>query len=248
MKHRPFRAPHHSVPPKALVGGGANPMPGEVSLAHRGVLFLDELAEFHRDTLDELRQPLEEGRILISRLGAAYLFPARFMLAGATNPCPCGYYPDRKKCHCTPGQISRYQSRISGPLLDRIELYVSTPPISYEDFSPARKNRSSAELREIVEEIHRIQRERYIDLPGIYFNSQLSNSSLIRKYCPISPECDDFLKQVFRHYELTGRSYHKLLKLSRTIADLDHSSSITMRHISEALQYRPAPSDGKKAF
>ncbi|MBO4390406.1 MAG: YifB family Mg chelatase-like AAA ATPase, partial [Lachnospiraceae bacterium] len=186
MKFRPFRSPHHSVPPKALVGGGQSPMPGEVSLAHRGVLFLDELAEFRRETLEELRQPMEEGTIYISRLGAVYQYPARFMLAGASNPCPCGYYPDRKKCHCTPGQIRRYAARISGPLLDRIELYVSTPPITYADFSAEKKNPSSAEIRKTVERIHEIQKERYRDLPGVFFNSQLTTTSMIRKYCHIS--------------------------------------------------------------
>lgn len=233
---RPFRAPHHTVSPQALTGGGKIPKPGEISLASRGVLFLDELPEFHKAALEILRQPLEEHKVMISRVWGAYEFPAQFMLAAAMNPCPCGYYPDRNRCSCTSGQVQKYLGRISRPLLDRIDLCVEVSPVTYEDIRGRKENESSASIRERVERAREIQKKRFDEMT-IFFNSEMKNRE-IKKFCTLGDEEEEFLKRIFGKMQLTARGCHKILKVARTIADLDGAEHITRYHLSEAIGYR----------
>ncbi len=236
ITRRPFRAPHHTISGAAMVGGGRVPKPGEVSLAHNAVLFLDELPEFHRDVLEELRQPLEDGVVNIVRVNGNVSYPADFMLVASMNPCPCGYYGYSDKCTCTPNKISRYMNKISGPLLDRIDIQVEAGPVDYKSLSKDRRGESSAEIKKRVARAHEIQRQRYKN-ENILFNSQLTPAA-IEKYCPLGDIEKTVLKNAFDTLNLSARAYHKLLKLARTIADLDGSKDILVNHIAEAIQLR----------
>lgn len=238
MKERPFRSPHHSISTSGLVGGGQIPEPGEISLAHYGTLFLDELPEFQRNVLEMLRQPMEEGEITIVRSTMSAVFPARFMLIAAMNPCPCGYYgDDRHECTCTGPQINKYRAKVSGPLLDRIDIQIEVPAISVDELTgKTGKGMSSAEMREKVMEAHNIQMERYKDEP-FSFNSALSGKAL-QKYCRVNSEGLNLLKTAIERLGLSARAYDRILKLARTIADLDESEEIKTDHIAEAIQYR----------
>lgn len=244
INKRPFRSPHHTVSATALTGGGSSPKPGEISLAHNGVLFLDELPEFPRNVLEVMRQPLEDGKVTISRVSGQVTYPADFMLIASMNPCPCGYLGDGDRCRCTQGEIAKYNSKISGPLLDRIDIFAETPAVKYEDLDAKRCGESSASIKERVIKAQKIQLERYKD-EGIYFNSQLS-SSLIEKYCVLGDAEKRLLKGAFDRLNLSARAYHKILKVARTIADLEESESISVNHIAEAIQYRTL--DRRNAF
>jgi magnesium chelatase family protein len=233
---RPFRSPHHSITMSALTGGGRNAKPGEISLAHRGVLFLDELTEFQKNVLEIMRQPLEEGKITISRVNATYTYPTDFMLVASMNPCPCGYFPDPNKCTCSPMQIKRYLSKISGPLLDRLDLHVEAPNIKYDELNSKKQSDSSELIKERVLNAQLIQRQRYKDI-GIRYNSELETGN-IEKYCRLGDEEKSLLKQAFESLELSTRAYHRILKVARTIADLDSSENINITHLSEAIHYR----------
>jgi len=238
MTERPFRSPHHSASSVALVGGGSQPRPGEITLAHRGVLFLDELPEFERRVLESLRQPLEDGVVTISRAHGTLKFPAKFMLMATMNPCPCGYRFDPKKsCVCTPHLISRYQRKLSGPLLDRIDLHLFVPRVSYEKLSATGDAESSVSVRERVERVRDIQERRFEGRP-YKLNSEISYKD-IKEFSSVSPEGEALLKSAMQTYDLSARAYHRILKVSRTIADLDGSENIDPEHISEALQFRP---------
>lgn len=238
MTKRPFRAVHHTASANGIIGGGTTPKPGEITLAHRGVLFLDEMVEFPRNVLEVLRQPLEDGEIVISRAKHSIKYPAKFMLLGAMNPCPCGYLGDKEKqCTCSEFQINRYKARLSGPLLDRIDLQVEVPRLTSEELlniSPS--SESSAQIRERVIKARKIQSERYKN-DGILTNSELT-PKLIKKYCQINSSDSEILKTASIKYNLSGRRYDRILKLSRTIADLQGSKNINKMHIMQALQYR----------
>ncbi|MCK4244862.1 MAG: YifB family Mg chelatase-like AAA ATPase [Candidatus Omnitrophica bacterium] len=235
---RPFRSPHHTISDVALIGGGPFPKPGEISLSHNGVLFLDEFAEFHQDVLEVLRQPLEDGVIHISRAKGSVSFPARFMLVGAMNSCPCGYYTDpRHECTCTPNQIQKYRAKLSGPLLDRIDLQIEVPGISFSQMaSEEKKGESSKIIKERVNKARDVQLERFRE-DDIYCNSRMDKSQL-KKYCFINEESKTLLGLAIDKLGMSARAYDKILKVSRTIADLEGSSSIQTSHISEAIQYR----------
>lgn len=233
---RPFRAPHHTISKSAMVGGGRLPKPGEVSLSHNGVLFLDELPEFSRSVLEELRQPLEDRQVTISRVNGTMTFPANLMLVAAMNPCPCGFYGYSDKCTCSQNAISKYLGKISGPLLDRIDIQVEASAINYEDLDIKSKTESSKDIKDRVVLAQKIQIERYKD-DGIYFNSQLT-ASLIEKYCVLGEAEREILKGVFDRLQLSARAYHKILKIARTIADLEQSKDISVVHIAEAVQLR----------
>lgn len=243
LRRRPFRQPHHTISPQALAGGGRIPVPGEITLAHHGVLFLDEMAEASRQTIEILRQPLEERQIVISRTGGRFLFPANFMLVGAINSCPCGYYPDLNRCTCTMQEMIRYLNKISLPLLDRMDLCVEVPALSYEDLTgEGRQGASSRELRQIVSRVHHLQRERYREgAKGenvtVRYNSELSPRE-IEEFCPVTRDGQKLLKQAFQTYGMTARGYHKIIKVARTIADMEGSDVIHTEHISEAICYR----------
>lgn len=238
MTKRPFRSVHHTASTNGIIGGGSSPKPGEITLAHRGVLFLDEMVEFPRSVLEVLRQPLEDGEVVISRTKHTVRYPAKFMLLGAMNPCPCGYLGDKEKqCTCTEYQISRYQSRLSGPLLDRIDLHVDVPRLTSEELlntQPSGEN--SNDIRKRVVSARKIQAERYRN-DGILTNSELT-SKLIRKYCQIDKASAELLKIAAVKYQLSGRRYDRILKLARTIADLESSENIQQAHLMQALQYR----------
>ena len=235
---RPYRAVHHTASPNGIIGGGINPKPGEITLAHRGVLFLDEMAEFPRNVLEVLRQPMEDGEVTISRTRLSIKYPAKFTLIGAMNPCPCGFLGDKEKqCTCSDFQIKRYLSKISGPLLDRIDLIINVPRLSSDDLINIKtESESSAEIRKRVINARKIQTERYKD-EGIFTNSEL-NPKQIKKYCALDKESSEFLKIAAQKYSLSGRKFHRILKISRTIADLAGSKNIELNHISQALQYR----------
>lgn len=234
---RPFRSPHHTTSPTAMSGGGVNPKPGEISLAHKGVLFLDEFAEFKTATIETLRQPLEDRNILISRVKGNYNFPADIMLVAAMNPCKCGYYPDRLKCSCTPNDINKYYNRISGPIMDRIDICVEAPKIEVSDLRKNSKNsESSSDIRKRVEKAVAIQKERYKGT-SYNFNSQIKSKD-IDKYCKMDKEAMAFLDNVFEKLDLSARAYYKIIRVARTIADLDNSDTININHISEAACYR----------
>jgi magnesium chelatase family protein len=234
---RPFRAPHHTISNAGLIGGGSLPRPGEVSLAHNGVLFLDELPEFERNVLEVLRQPLEDGRVTISRAAMSLTFPSRFMLAAAMNPCPCGYFNDpTRECKCTPVQIQRYVSKISGPLLDRIDIHIDVPAVKFKELASDTVSESSAEIRERVIKARIIQKER-LHGEGIFSNAQMS-PRLIRKYCAIDSASKSLLENVIVRLGLSARAYDRILKVSRTLADLEGREKIDATHVSEAIQYR----------
>lgn len=235
---RPFRSPHHTISDAGLIGGGQFPRPGEVSLAHNGVLFLDELPEFRKNVLEVMRQPLEDGIVTISRAASSLQFPARFMLVAAMNPCPCGYFGDFvRECTCTSVQIQRYQARLSGPLLDRIDMHVEVPPVRMKDLNTMEQGSSSAAMRERVQGARVAQQQRFSGLKGVYCNAQMG-SSLLKKHCRLDDRAAEILHRSIEHLGLSARAYHRILKISRTIADLDMSSLITAKHVTEAVQYR----------
>lgn len=235
--HRPFRSPHHTISAAGLSGGGAIPRPGELSLSHNGILFLDELPEFHRDSLEVLRQPLEDGQVTISRVNATLTYPCNIMLIASMNPCKCGYFGDsRRQCTCTPNQINRYRSKISGPLLDRIDIQVEVSNVDYNDLSSTVKGESSSDVKERVNRTRKIQIERYKGL-NIYSNSQL-DAGMLQKFCPLGDEENNMLKAAFDSLGLSARAHSRILKVARTIADLEQSERIKTEHIAEAIQYR----------
>jgi magnesium chelatase family protein len=235
---RPFRSPHHTSSGVALVGGGAWPRPGEISLSHRGVLFLDEFPEFSRQSLENLRQPLEEGVIQISRASSTMSFPAQFMLIAAMNPCPCGHATDPEKhCICTSQQVLNYKKKISGPILDRIDLFVEVPRVEFEKLSGMSEGEKSADVKHRIERVRRITRERFVKY-GYFINAEMSSEN-VRKYCELNDDTKKLLKQAVDQLHLSARSYYRILKIARTIADLAESETVEMSHLAEALQYRP---------
>ena len=236
VRNRPFRAPHHTISSTGLVGGGRFPKPGEISIASGGVLFLDELTEFERSTLEVLRQPLEDGYVTVSRLHGAYVFPADTMLVAAMNACPCGYFPDRKRCHCSEKAVSRYLSHISRPLLDRIDICIETEPISLISQNNSINEESSSDIRKRVELTRKLQLERYCG-EDYKFNSHIKAKD-IEKYCALGEKEKEFMQKVFETMQLSMRAYHRILRVSRTIADLAGEEKITTRHLSEAVCYR----------
>jgi magnesium chelatase family protein len=234
---RPFRSPHHTISDAALVGGGTYPTPGEISLAHNGVLFLDELPEFKRNVLEVLRQPLEEGAMTVTRVSGSETYPSKFMLVSAMNPCPCGYFTDPKReCHCTPVQIQRYLSKISGPLLDRIDIHLEVPRLNLDHLTSKRCGEPSSEIRKRVDKARELQRDRYKDAAA-HFNSRLESKEL-EKYCIMDKEGEELLKLAILELGISARAYDKILKVSRTIADLDGKDIIEAHHVSEAISYR----------
>ena len=238
LKSRPFRSPHHTTSYVGLVGGGAYPQPGEISLAHNGVLFLDELPEFKRNVLEVLRQPMEDRVVTIARAKQTIEFPASFMLVAAMNPCPCGYYNHpTQDCTCQPGAVEKYLNRISGPLLDRIDLHIEVVPVPFEELSKKNTGERSSEVRARVMKARQIQTERFADVPNIHSNAQM-NSKMIQKYCSLDEECSNLLKGAMDRLNLSARAYDRILKVSRTIADLDGSENIKAEHLAEAIQYR----------
>ena len=238
LKSRPFRSPHHTTSYVGLVGGGAYPQPGEISLAHNGVLFLDELPEFKRNVLEVLRQPMEDRVVTIARAKQTIEFPASFMLVAAMNPCPCGYYNHpTQECTCQPGTVEKYLNRISGPLLDRIDLHIEVVPVPFEELSKKSMGEKSSAVRERVTRARQIQTERFADVPGIHSNSQM-NSKMIQKYCALNDECSNLLKDAMDKLDLSARAHDRILKMARTIADLDNSLDIRKEHLAEAIQYR----------
>ncbi|HEY9231906.1 MAG TPA: YifB family Mg chelatase-like AAA ATPase, partial [Blastocatellia bacterium] len=237
VTRRAFRAPHHTISDAGLIGGGTVPRPGEVSLAHNGVLFLDELPEFDRSVLEVLRQPLEDGRVTISRAAMSLTFPSRFMLAAAMNPCPCGFFNDpTRECKCTPLQIQRYVSKISGPLLDRIDIHVDVPAVKFKELASETPSESSAEIRQRVVRARRIQQERFAG-EKLFSNAQMS-PRLIRKHCVIDSMSKALLEKAITRLGLSARAYDRILKVSRTLADLEEKEPIESSHVSEAIQYR----------
>lgn len=234
---RPFRAPHHTISDVALIGGGQLPRPGEVSLAHNGVLFLDELPEFKRNVLEVLRQPIENGEVTVSRAVASITYPAGFMLVAAMNPCPCGYLGDpRHQCTCTPGQIHRYRHRVSGPLLDRIDIHIEVPAVPYKELSTEYSGEKSESIKERVVKARNLQLERF-GRDKIYCNGQMKTRH-IKKYCKLKPDAQTLLETAMHKLGLSARAYTRILKLSRTISDMEGSDEIQSHHISEAIQYR----------
>jgi magnesium chelatase family protein len=235
---RPFRAPHHTISDAALVGGGKFPRPGEVSLSHHGVLFLDELPEFKKNVLEVMRQPLENGYVTISRALLSLTYPASFMLVAAMNPCPCGYATDpHNQCTCTPQQIQKYMARISGPLLDRIDIHIEVPAVKFSDLSSKAPGESSETIRERVQVARLRQTERFKDIKGVYANAHME-SRLIKRFCKIDSHCEDLLRNAINKLGLSARAYDRILKVSRSIADLSGAEQIQPEHISEAIQYR----------
>ena len=235
---RPFRSPHHTISDAGLLGGGTYPMPGEVSLAHRGVLFLDELPEFHRNVLEVLRQPLEDGTVTISRAAASVTFPCEFMLVAAMNPCPCGFYTDpTRECHCTPTVIQRYRNKISGPLLDRIDIHVEVPAITYEQLTSLDAGEPSERIRERACSARSTQHQRFSRDGGIHCNAEM-NSKALQVHCVLNAESRNLLKSAMTELNLSARAYDRILKVARTIADLDACEELAPHHIAEAIQYR----------
>ncbi len=238
MTHRPFRAPHHLASQVALIGGGTNPQPGEISLAHNGILFLDELPEFGRNMLEVLRQPLEEKKVTVARAKYTIEYPANFMLVAAMNPCPCGYYNHpTKECTCAPGAVQRYLGRISGPLLDRIDIQVEIMPVPFDELSSLRQGESSEAIRRRVVEARHIQSVRYAGHPGVFCNAQMT-SKMLTEYGRPDREGLEMLRTAMDRFNMSARAYDRILKVARTIADLDKSSEVKSRHIAEAISYR----------
>ncbi len=237
--NRPFRSPHHSASPVSIVGGGANPRPGEISLAHRGVLFLDEIPEFRRDLLESLRQPLEDGYVFISRAKNVLKFPARFSLVAAMNPCPCGYFGDNEKvCRCSAHEVFRYQKKISGPLLDRIDIQIEVPRVKVEDLRKPKEKNSSRAIRNKITKTRAIQKNRFKRLGlGISLNSEMS-SKLVDESVAFDEQAENFLKNILEKSFISARGYYRVLKTARTIADLEESEQVNSGHLAEAFQYR----------
>jgi magnesium chelatase family protein len=244
VSRRPFRSPHHTISDVALVGGGGVPQPGEISLAHNGVLFLDELPEFKRTVLEVMRQPMEERKVTISRARVAIDFPASFMLLASMNPCPCGFYnhPERS-CTCPPGTVQKYLNRVSGPLLDRIDLHVEVTPVAFSELSADRVQESSAAIRERVIRAREFQAKRYAEMDGVYANAQMS-SKMLKEICQIDTAGQKLLKIAMEKLNLSARAYDRILKVSRTIADLSASDAIKTEHLAEAIQYRSLDREG----
>jgi magnesium chelatase family protein len=237
LRRRPFRSPHHTISTAGLTGGGAAPRPGEISLAHRGVLFLDELPEFRADTLDVMRQPLEEGVVTISRATATATFPCDFQLVCAMNPCRCGWYGDSSgRCVCTQNSVSSYISRISGPLLDRIDIIVEVPALNFDELRSREEPESSSAVKQRVEQARALQNKRFSQ--GTCRSNAGMQTAQLREYCTLSDDCAGLMKQAFESLGLTARSYDRIRKVARTIADLDASEEIQIPHIAEAIQYR----------
>jgi magnesium chelatase family protein len=237
IQARPFRSPHHTISDAGLIGGGQTPKPGEVSLAHNGVLFLDELPEFKKNVLEVLRQPMEDGRVTISRASSSVTYPANFMLVGAMNPCPCGFLGDPKReCSCTSLQVQRYRSKISGPLMDRIDIHLEVPPVHFKDLAATEGGESSAEILSRVKAARRIQAERFQKMK-IYTNAHM-NSRQVRKFCTLDFQSGELLEQAMEKFGLSARAHSRILKIARTIADLTGSEEITSAHVAEAIQYR----------
>ena len=241
---RPFRSPHHTISDVALVGGGGHPQPGEISLAHNGVLFLDELPEFKRIVLEVMRQPLEERKVTISRARMSVEFPASFMLVSSMNPCPCGFHNHpEKECVCGPGVVQKYLNKISGPLLDRIDIHVEVTPVPFSELSKERTSEKSEAVRARVVQARQIQEQRFRDAENVYCNSQMSARQL-RQLCALTPECSQLLKTAVERIGLSARAYDRILKVARTIADLSASESIKTEHLAEAIQYRNLDREG----
>jgi len=235
---RPFRSPHHTISDAALVGGGTIPRPGEISLSHHGVLFLDELPEFARNVLEVLRQPLEEGHVTISRSKLSVEYPANFMLVCAMNPCPCGYYTDpTKQCTCLPPVIQKYLAKISGPLLDRIDLHIEVPAVRYRELSSRENGEASGQIRERVTQARKIQTARFLGRKGLFKNADMQSKD-IREFCRIGASCEELMRNAITKIGLSARAYDRILKVGRTIADLSGDSELQPRHIGEAIQYR----------
>ena len=238
IERRPFRSPHHTISDAGLLGGGAHPVPGEVSLAHRGVLFLDELPEFHRNVLEVLRQPLEDGHVTISRAAASVMFPCEFMLVAAMNPCPCGYFGDaQRECRCSQRQILKYRNKISGPLLDRIDIHIEVPSMAYHELSALETGEPSIAIRERATMARKLQRVRFKDHGKMHCNSDMG-AKQVQKFCQPVPEAQEMLKMAISELHFSARAYDRILKVSRTIADLDNSETIETHHLTEASQYR----------
>ena len=235
---RPFRSPHHTISDIGLLGGGAIPNPGEVSIAHNGVLFLDELPEFHRSTLEVMRQPLEDGRVTVSRAAGTVTFPSEFMLVAAMNPCPCGYFGDLKReCRCSPGQVQRYRQRISGPLLDRIDLHIEVPSIEYRDMASERAEEPSSAIRERVSAARKRQQARFANDSKTNCNARMGTKHL-KQWCKLDWESQELIRVAMTELNLSARAYDRILKVARTIADLASAENISGEHVSEAIQYR----------
>lgn len=234
---RPFRAPHHTISGVSMIGGGKIPKPGEISLAHNGVLFLDELPEFNKNTLEVLRGPLEDRVVTISRINAVLTYPCNFMFVASMNPCPCGFYGSSdKECTCSPQAISKYMGKISGPLLDRIDIQIEVTPVKYQKLDSSEKIESSIEIKKRVDLARKIQQKRY-EKDAIYTNSQLS-PKLIEQYCKLNSESKKILELAFHRLGLSARAYGRILKVARTIADLEQKENIETEHVAEAIQYR----------
>jgi magnesium chelatase family protein len=235
---RPFRSPHHTISNVALVGGGNNPFPGEISLAHNGVLFLDELPEFQRTVLEVMRQPLEERKVSIARAKFSIEYPASFMLVASMNPCPCGYFNHpEKECVCGSAAVQKYLSKISGPLLDRIDIHIEVTPVNFDQLTDNRKAEKSELIRNRVVAAREIQSARYAQVEGVYSNAQMS-STMAREFCQLTPVGQNLLKTAMNKLQLSARAYDRILKVARTISDLAGSSEIKIEHLAEAIQYR----------
>ena len=241
-KMRPFQAPHHTISPQALAGGGRIPKPGVLSLAHRGILFLDEMPEFSANVLEVLRQPLEEKKVQIARTQGVYRYPADFILVCALNPCPCGYFPDRNRCRCTEPEIRHYLGKISGPILDRIDICVEAAPVTIKDLDAPASGYDTKTLRVMVEEAREMQKKRYRET-AYDFNGEVSGND-VKKFCRLGEKEQRFLEQAYEAGQMSVRSYHKIIKLARTIADLEHADEISVAHLSEAICYH----NGKRLF
>jgi magnesium chelatase family protein len=235
---RPFRTPHHTISDAGLIGGGAHPRPGEVSLAHHGVLFLDELPEFNKNVLEVMRQPLEDGKVTISRAAMSLTFPASFMLAAAMNPCPCGYYTDpNHECNCSPQSIQKYMAKVSGPLLDRIDIHIEVPALKYQELVQKEAGTASSEIQSRVNNARKIQLQRFDGRKNIFCNAHMQSKD-IRKFCIVEKASEELLRNAIDKFGLSARAYDRILKVSRTIADLEDSENISQSHIAEAIQYR----------